>query len=68
MPSSKWMILTLTILMYLAVFSGLSRATWPADVTWDGRDSRGRAVSSGVYFYRMTTEGFQETRKMLLLK
>ncbi len=35
---------------------------------WNGRDSRGRAVSSGVYFYRLTTEGFVDTRKMLLLK
>ena len=36
--------------------------------TWDGRDHRGHAVASGVYFYRMTTEGYQETRKMLLVK
>jgi len=36
--------------------------------TWDGRDSRGQLVASGVYFYRMTTEGFQQTRKMLLVK
>ena len=35
---------------------------------WDGRDDAGSPVSSGVYFYRMTTTGFANTRKMLLLK
>ncbi len=37
-------------------------------VTWSGRDSRGREVSSGVYFYRFSTEGLVKTRRMLLLK
>jgi hypothetical protein len=35
---------------------------------WDGLNSRGQAVASGVYFYRMTTEGYTNTRKMLLMK
>jgi len=37
-------------------------------VVWDGRDLRGRAVSSGIYFVRMVTDGFSDVRKMLLLK
>ncbi len=37
-------------------------------VTWDGKDDRGGSVPSGVYFYRIETEGFVDTRKMLLLK
>jgi hypothetical protein len=35
---------------------------------WDGRNSRGETVSSGVYFYRLATPSRALTRKMLLLK
>jgi len=37
-------------------------------VTWEGTDDSGRMVGSGVYFYRMTTGEFSETRRMLLMK
>jgi hypothetical protein len=37
-------------------------------VIWLGDDENGRNVGSGVYFYRMTTEGLSETKRMLLLK
>ena len=37
-------------------------------VTWDGMDEQGRAVSSGVYFYRFMAGDHREIRKMLLLK
>jgi len=37
-------------------------------VVWDGNDAGGRAMSSGVYFYRMTSGGYAKTRKMLMLK
>jgi hypothetical protein len=37
-------------------------------VQWDGVDSRGRVLASGVYFYRMKAENYSVTRKMILLK
>ncbi len=36
-------------------------------IAWDGRDDAGNSVSSGVYFYRVETAAFQQTRKMLLI-
>ena len=37
-------------------------------VDWNGKDSRGNAVSSGVYFYQMKTGDVRITKKMVLLK
>jgi hypothetical protein len=37
-------------------------------VTWDGRDNSGRLSSTGVYFYKLTTGKFTQTRRMVLLK
>lgn len=38
------------------------------DVTWDGRDDAGHVVSSGVYFFRVESEGRVRTIKGTLLK
>ncbi len=35
---------------------------------WDGRNTLGEPVASGVYFYQLTTQSFQQTRRMLILK
>ncbi len=35
---------------------------------WDGRDARGKRVGSGIYFYRLETSGFVQTRRMTLVK
>lgn len=38
------------------------------NTTWDGTDGSGQTVASGIYFYRLKTEGKTTTSKMLLLK
>ena len=37
-------------------------------VIWNGRDNKGKSYPSGIYFYRLETNEFQATRKMLMLK
>ncbi len=37
-------------------------------VTWNGLDSRGAEVASGIYFVRMQADGFEASGKMTLLR
>jgi hypothetical protein len=36
--------------------------------TWNGTDSVGKPVSSGVYFYRMKAGNYTASKKMILMK
>ena len=45
-----------------------TRAPGAHNIEWNGTDAAGRAVGSGVYFYRLNAGKFSESRKMLLLK
>ncbi|MDI3504375.1 MAG: hypothetical protein PWP64_1311, partial [Candidatus Cloacimonadota bacterium] len=38
------------------------------NLIWDGHDKHGRPVSSGLYFYRLQTKNYQESKKMILMK
>lgn len=44
----------------------LSQGSYVAE--WNGLTSSGAPVSSGVYFYRLHTDSFTQTKKMVLLK
>lgn len=37
-------------------------------IVWDSTDNNGNAVTSGIYFYRLSTDNHTETRKMMLMK
>ncbi len=62
----------------LEVYDGLGRrlrtlvdaeqTTGRHESVWDGRNDEGRAVASGMYFYRLRTGSFSATRAMTLLR
>ncbi|MFH1278331.1 MAG: FlgD immunoglobulin-like domain containing protein [Candidatus Eisenbacteria bacterium] len=44
------------------------REAGAGEALWDGRDERGRTLSSGVYFVRLEAGDYVKTSKLLLLK
>ena len=69
--------LAATSLVRLEVFNALGqRLTTLVDgeqgagayqAQWDGTDAAGRAAAAGVYIYRLTVDGAQQTRRMVLV-
>lgn len=43
-------------------------ASRPTPVTWDGKDTSGHKVSSGIYFVTLETEDFRKTKKVILIE
>ena len=37
-------------------------------VLWNGTNDRGQLVGTGVYFYRLTTDNYSKTMRMVLMK
>ena len=44
------------------------RSAGSYSLVWDGKDDNQKSLASGVYLYRMETDGFAQTRKLLLLR
>ncbi len=44
------------------------RSAGSYSLVWDGKDDNQKNLASGVYFYRMETDGFVQTRKMILTR
>ncbi len=38
------------------------------NVSWDGKNSKGKKVVSGIYFYKLKTESFTDVKKMSFIK
>jgi len=38
------------------------------DIVWNGKDNSDKSVSSGIYFYKMKSNNYTATKKMILMK
>jgi len=73
--NSKFKIPTLTTLRVYNILGQIVRTLIDEpktpgnyEVAWDGKDSFGKEVSSGIYFYRLDTENYRKTKRMTLVK
>ena len=54
--------------MMIRVLDEGNRAAGRHSVDWDGRDSTGRQVAAGIYFYRLSAGAEVLTRKLTVLQ
>ncbi len=38
------------------------------EIIWDGKDDQGSRVASGIYFYKLRSGDYEDTKKMVLMK
>ena len=70
LPSQQNIILSVYDIQGRLVSTLLSGQTSAGEhrVVWDATNRAGEPVSSGVYFYRLTSESFNDTRQMTLIR
>jgi hypothetical protein len=49
-------------------FPNENLGTSEQNVVWNGTDDNGKSVSSGIYFYKLRSGNFEQTKKMILTK
>jgi len=49
-------------------FPNENLGTSEQNVVWNGTDDNGKSVSSGIYFYKLKSGNFEQTKKMILTK
>ena len=54
--------------MLVRVLEAGSRPSGRHQATWDGQDDKGRAVPTGTYFCRLSTQQGSQTRKLTLAR
>jgi hypothetical protein len=50
------------------LLAGEIRTAGRHDQLWNGLDDSGKSVATGVYFYHLKVDGFEQTRRMALIK
>ncbi|MFA6597677.1 MAG: T9SS type A sorting domain-containing protein [Ignavibacteriaceae bacterium] len=53
--------------LIITLFNGLMEAG-DYHTTWNGKSAYGSSVSSGTYFYRLVSDGVEQTKKMILIR
>ncbi|MFC1887191.1 choice-of-anchor D domain-containing protein [Candidatus Cloacimonadota bacterium] len=48
--------------------SGVERSASTHNITWNGTNDNNQSVPSGVYFYKIKSGSFTDTKKMILMK
>lgn len=69
-PSRSWVNLSVYNSLGRRVVTLVDEPLSPGNYTheWDATNGDGARVASGVYFYKMTSDGFVQTNKMVLVK
>ena len=70
LPQAKWVSLDIFNLLGERIRTLVKerQSRGSHSVRWDGKDEQGNQAPTGVYFYRLRTDDFEETGKMVLLK